>query len=179
MPIHHVEVDANLEEPDGRHQAVLECSGAGCHAIHRVFQVLVGGHRQGEPEIVVRTLAGVIVTYAGVLVYLESGVVQTVRRECHRHQRSFVSETPRVEDSTYLAYHVGPSQACEPLQDRRFVDAQLLAYLGVWLVNQGKPGLDDVEQLPVENVDVRLGFARGGGSRLGAVWIQVCHRPPC
>ena len=136
--VHHVEIHADLEEPDGGHDARFQRLRRAAHVPGDGFQVVLWGHGQGEPQVVVGAFPGVVVRDAGVLVDLLGRLVQLLRVEGHRHQGSLVAQPTGVEDRAYLPQHVLPLKLSEAVQHVLLGGLQLLGQVEVGLGHHGK-----------------------------------------
>ena len=145
LPLDHVEVDADLEEPDRRHEPVgLGARSAG-HLLDRVFEAVFGRDGQGEPE-VEGAVSRVVVADSRMLVDDPRAGVEAVGGEAHRHEHGLVAQLPRVEDRAYLPDDVLLFGSGDAGDDLRLGDARLLADLPEGLFDHGEGGLDDVEE---------------------------------
>ena len=150
--LHHVEVDADLEEADGGHDAGFHCPGLSAHVVGRGLQIVIRGNGQGEPEVVIGAFAGVVVTDAGVAVDFHRCPVQLVRLVGHRYQRSLVAQTPGVEYGAYLTQDILPPKLGEPRQHILLGGFQLFRQVQIGLLHHGERALNQVEQLAVGHV---------------------------
>ena len=148
----HVEIDADFEEPDRGHDAHVLSLGFLGHDLDRGFQVVVGRYGQGEPEVVVGALPGIVVADPGMFVDFKSALVESLGIKRHGYESSLVAQPAGVEDRTDLPQHVLLLQFSQPLEDFILADVQLPANFQVRLFDQGERPLDDIQQLPVGDV---------------------------
>ena len=112
-------------------------------------------HGEGEPEVVVGALPGVVVADAGMTVDFHGGAVQFLGLEGHRNQGGLVAQPPGVEDGADLAENILALELGEPGQNVVLGDFQLLSEVEIGLLHHGEGALDQVEQLAVNNVHSR------------------------
>ena len=135
--LHHVKVDAYLEEAQGGHDAARLRARAPGHILHRLLQVFVRGHCESEPEIELAR-AAVVVADSRMLVDGLRALAQGLRREAHGDQGGLVSQPPCVEDRAYLPDDVALLEIGRPVDGLLLGDSKLLAKAGKGLFSSGK-----------------------------------------
>ena len=115
--LHHVEIDAYLEESYGGHVSHGQSACFAGHYPGCVINHFSGRHCQSEPEVVVGTFPRVVVADSGMLVDYQSSLCELVRFEGHGDEAGLVAQPPGVKYGADLAHYVLMPERLQTFQD--------------------------------------------------------------